>query len=69
MGKKEKEQLQLVPGTTSKILWHFTGGRNLIDPKANKRSKKLKSDKDAFRILKKILKNGRPKVSQEMIPF
>lgn len=51
-----RKELQVVPGTTSKILWHFTGRRK-------------KSDEKAFTILKKILEEGRLKLSQEKVPF
>lgn len=69
MAEECEKHLELVPGTTSKILWHFTGGHRLLDSKTNKRAEDLKSPPEAFDILKNILESGQLKVGQEAIPF
>lgn len=57
----------LVPGTTSNILWHFTGGPPEIDGKRAKEQKK--PDDEAFRILNEILRSGLLKTSKETIQY
>jgi hypothetical protein len=46
--------MQVMPGTVSKILWHFTGGP-LWDSKLNKQSTVLKSTEDACKAMMSIL--------------
>lgn len=54
---------QAIPGTVSKILWHFTGGP-LWDEQLQHQATEVKSDDNAFEILKKILHSKYLKASQ-----
>ncbi len=67
MTTEESSETGLVPGTTSKILWHFTGGPPEIDGKRIKDRKK--PDDKAFSILRDILGSGFLKASKETVRF
>jgi len=52
-----------VPGTVSRILWHFTGGHSQ-DGFTGTRSDKRKSLEEAFRLVKLVLESKELKVSK-----
>lgn len=51
------------PGTVSKIHWHFTGGP-VWDENNNKQSSTIKTNKEAYNILKQILESKKIKKSK-----
>jgi len=57
-----------ISGTTSKILWHFTGGPS-FNEKTKKREKKIKSEKEAFGKLIEILDSNFLKANRDWEGF
>jgi ribosomal protein L10 len=65
IARLEKDNYKMTPGTTSELLWHFTGGP-LFDEITKKQTKELKSEEKAFKALKGILQSNciiRPEVT------
>ncbi|MBU0913130.1 MAG: hypothetical protein KKF22_11375 [Gammaproteobacteria bacterium] len=54
--KSDMDSLTSIPGTVSKILWHFTGGP-ARDPSTKRQSDQPKDSNDAYNALLKIIKS------------
>ena len=69
MNAEEDNGGKLIPGTTSKILWHFTGGPKIINAETGERDTKPKDKDEAYRYLESIVETGFLRAGKEYVKY